>query len=61
MNPVWGHVIGVITVIMMVTFLAIWYWAWRKYHKPTFDRMAAIPMEDDIAPTAPHGRKEKRS
>lgn len=46
MNPIWGHINGVITVIMMLTFIGIWIWAWRKYHLPDFNRMANIPMED---------------
>ncbi len=25
---------------------AIWIWAWRKHHRATFQRMAALPMED---------------
>ncbi|QRP65621.1 cbb3-type cytochrome c oxidase subunit 3 [Rhodanobacter sp. FDAARGOS 1247] len=32
---------------MMVSFIGIWIWAWRKYHKPTFNRMAHLPMEDE--------------
>lgn len=48
MSPIWGHIIGVITVIMMVTFIGIWIWAWRKRHKPTFSRLARIPMEDEL-------------
>lgn len=49
MNPIWGHVIGIITVILMTTFIGIWIWAWRKRHQRVFERMAAIPMEDDWA------------
>lgn len=45
-SPVWGHVTGVVTVVLMVTFVAIWIWAWRKHHRATFQRMAALPMED---------------
>ncbi len=47
MSPVWGHVAGVVIVVMMLTFIGIWIWAWRKYHKPTFNRMARLPMEDE--------------
>ncbi len=43
-----GTMDGVITVILMLLFIGIWIWAWRKKHKPTFDRMAALPMEDDV-------------
>jgi len=47
MNPVWGHLAGVLILLMMFTFIGIWIWAWRKYHKPTFSRMARLPMEDE--------------
>ncbi len=49
MNPIWGHVVGVITVVFMGTFIGIWIWAWRKEHKPTFSRLAAMPMHDEEA------------
>lgn len=49
MNPIWGHVAGVFIVLMLVTFIGIWIWAWRKYHKPNFNRMANLPMEDAAA------------
>ena len=45
-SPIWGHVTGVVTTVLMVTFIAIWVWAWRKQHRATFQRMAALPMED---------------
>jgi cytochrome c oxidase cbb3-type subunit IV len=47
MNPVWGHIAGVFIVLMLVSFIGIWIWAWRKYHKKTFNRMARLPMEDE--------------
>lgn len=47
MNPLWGHAAGVITVVLMATFIGIWIWAWRKKHKTVFDRMARLPLEDD--------------
>ena len=46
-NPIWGQVVGVFIVLMMITFIGIWIWAWRKYHKPTFNRMARLPLEDE--------------
>ena len=47
MNPVWGHIAGVFIVLMLVSFIGIWIWAWRKYHRKTFSRMARLPMEDE--------------
>lgn len=50
MSAIWGNVIGVFIVIIMTTFIGIWIWAWRARHKPLFEKMAAIPMEDDVIP-----------
>jgi len=47
MNPIWGHIVGVITVAFMAIFIGIWIWAWRKKHQPTFSRMAEMPMRDE--------------
>ena len=46
MSPVWGYVAGGFIVAMMVTFIGIWIWAWRKKRAPTFDRLAQLPVED---------------
>lgn len=47
MSPVWGYVAGTFIVLMMLSFIGIWIWAWRKYHQRPFDRMARLPMEDE--------------
>jgi cytochrome c oxidase cbb3-type subunit 4 len=47
MNPFWGQLAGIVTVILMVTFIAIWVWAWRPHHRRTFDRLARLPLADD--------------
>ena len=46
MSPLWGQVAGIITVIVMLAFIGIWAWAWLPYHKPEFDVLAKLPMED---------------
>ena len=46
MSNVWGHVSGVVTVLLMVIFIGIWVWAWRPRHRRTFNRLARIPMGD---------------
>jgi cytochrome c oxidase cbb3-type subunit 4 len=46
-DSIWGHVTGIVTVILMATFIGIWIWAWRARHKRLFDRMARLPLEDD--------------
>ncbi|AIF48070.1 cbb3-type cytochrome oxidase subunit 3 [Dyella japonica] len=50
MNELWGHLTGVIIVVIMVAFICIWAWAWSGHHRRTFSRMAALPMEDDPPP-----------
>lgn len=50
MMDYWGHVVGVITVLLLVTFIGIWIWAWLPRHKKVFDRMARVPLDGDDAP-----------
>jgi cytochrome c oxidase cbb3-type subunit 4 len=54
MNPVWGHVAGVFIVLMMVTFIGIWIWAWLPRHKRTFGELASLPMQDEDDVSPPH-------
>jgi cytochrome c oxidase cbb3-type subunit 4 len=46
MSPVWGHIAGIVTAIVMLVFIGIWAWAWLPYHKRTFDALARLPMQD---------------
>ena len=46
MSPIWGHVAGLVTVIVMFVFIAIRVWAWLPHHKPEFDALAKLPLED---------------
>jgi cytochrome c oxidase cbb3-type subunit IV len=59
-NELWGHLTGVIIVVMMVAFICIWAWAWSSHHRRAFSRMAALPMEDDVPPAddAPTATKD---
>ena len=47
MNPLWGHIVGIATAIVMLAFIGIWVWAWLPQHKPSFDALAKLPMEDE--------------
>ena len=47
MNAMWGHAIGVITLVLMLIFIGIWIWAWLPAHRVTFERLARIPMRDE--------------
>jgi cytochrome c oxidase cbb3-type subunit 4 len=48
MNPIWGQVAGAFILAMMITFIGIWVWAWRKHHQGTFDQMALLPTQEDF-------------
>ena len=52
MNPIWGPIAGVFIVLMLVSCIGIWIWAWRKKHKPSGDRRAQLPLELDELPEA---------
>ena len=47
MSPLWGYVAGVITCAMMLIFIGIWIWAWRRTIAATFDALAELPMQDE--------------
>jgi cytochrome c oxidase cbb3-type subunit IV len=64
MNPVWGHVAGVFIVLMMVTFIGIWAWAWLPRRKRAFGELARLPMQDEDGScdhAVPHERPEDRA
>lgn len=46
MSAFWGHVIGVVTVILLLAFIGVWIWAWLPQHKRSFDALARLPQED---------------
>ena len=46
MNGIWGHLIGVLIVALMLTFIGIWIWVWRPRHKRKFDRLSKLPLDD---------------
>jgi cytochrome c oxidase cbb3-type subunit 4 len=46
MSQFWGHVAGVVTVVVMLAFIVIWVWAWLPHHKLEFDALAKLPLED---------------
>ena len=48
MSPLWGHLVGVMTVVTLLVFLAIWVWAWSPWHRARFDDLARLPMMDGV-------------
>ena len=50
MNPIWGPIVGVITVVLMLMFIGIWMWAWHRGHRRIFEVMSRLPMQDQEPP-----------
>jgi cbb3-type cytochrome oxidase subunit 3 len=46
MNPLWGQLIGCITLVLMLVFIGTWAWAWLPHHKREFEALARLPMRD---------------
>jgi cytochrome c oxidase cbb3-type subunit 4 len=42
----WGFVMGVVTAILLVAFLGIVVWAYRKERKQAFDEASRYPLFD---------------
>jgi cytochrome c oxidase cbb3-type subunit 4 len=42
-----GNVSGVITALLLISFLAGVAWAWSAKRKPQFDAAARIPLDDN--------------
>ena len=42
-----GVVRGLITLVLMLLFVALIVWAWSKGRKASFDAMAKLPLEED--------------
>ena len=40
---------GIITVVLMLLFVAIWIWAWQPRHKQSFDETARLALDDGAA------------
>ena len=40
---------GIITIALMLLFVAIWVWAWQPRHKQAFDATARLALDDDAA------------
>jgi cytochrome c oxidase cbb3-type subunit 4 len=52
----WDTLFGLITLLLMLLFAAIWIWAWSANRRSTFERAARLPLaEDDGHPPAHDG------
>jgi cytochrome c oxidase cbb3-type subunit IV len=49
---------SIFTLILMVTFIAIVFWAWSKKRKDDFNEAANLPLNEPEAPPASNKRGE---
>ena len=38
---------GIVSVLLLVLFVAGWAWAWQPKRKPEFDEAAQLPLHED--------------
>ncbi len=50
---------SILTVLGLVCFLGICFWAYSKQAKAGFDEAARLPFGEDDAPAVDHGRQIK--
>jgi cytochrome c oxidase cbb3-type subunit IV len=46
MSALWGNLIGVMIVLLMLTFIGVWIWAWLPHHRKVFGKMARLPLDE---------------
>lgn len=42
-----GVLRGVVAAVLLVTFIAVWLWAYSGQRRPMFDAASRLPLEDD--------------
>lgn len=38
---------GLLTAVLLFSFIGLWIWAWSSRRKADFDASAALPLEED--------------
>ena len=38
---------GAMLIILMVSFIGLWAWAWSHKRKATFNKASMLPLEED--------------
>ena len=44
---------GIVTAILLVSFLGGWAWAWSDRRRDDFDAAARLPLDEDASPREP--------
>jgi cytochrome c oxidase cbb3-type subunit 4 len=54
-----GLVRGLLTVVLMASFIAMTFWVWSRHNKTRFDAASRMPLEEDPHPDS-HPRRGGR-
>ena len=38
---------GILTAVLLFSFIGLWIWAWSSRRKADFEASAALPLEED--------------
>lgn len=50
---------GIIAVLLMFVFIAVWWWAWRPQRKQDFDRAARLALDEDSSADDSNGEAKQ--
>ncbi len=51
---------GLITVLLLGLFVALWIWAWSRRRHAEYEAAAQLPLEDDERPPESTSREQKQ-
>jgi cytochrome c oxidase cbb3-type subunit IV len=50
---------GILTLVLMLSFITLVVWLYGKRHKHTFDYAAQMPLEDDVPDSQSHAGQQQ--
>ncbi len=56
-----GIINGILTLVLMATFIGIVVWAWRRERRQQFDEAASLPLEEDVNLGLNAGQGQRKS
>ena len=52
---------GILLVLLIIGFLALWAWAWSRKRKESFDAASRLPLEEDFGQVPQHDSKTEKA
>jgi cytochrome c oxidase cbb3-type subunit 4 len=56
-----GFVRGLITAILLILFIGLWFFSWSKKRSKVYDAASQLPLEDDSRPPTDNKEMEQHS